>query len=315
MVLCAVVCFLPRFIAFGLAALAGPLVGVATWPQAGAALGLLVLAPVMISAGGAVCAAVYQTWREMNTPLERLAIARALRPWVQGAVMAGLVLGGLFEGGWFVGGAVEVGAMIIPLAAYRRSHYKTAIVAAVIASMVTGWSTAPLVLAGVSLSLVIFRVATGGLPRQWHPLPSPSLWRHPGAAIRCMRCDRRIARSDILGARCVLGAGTGAWIRMRIAFLDLEERMYQSALSFGPEAGLPGDMESHQAPGPAARSAACSRVTQAGRFCSPGRARRARLLTRMIGGVESARSSDISADAAGSVCTWRAPGLPPATAA
>ena len=243
MVLCAVVCFLPRFIAFGLAALAGPLGGVATWPQAGAALGLLLLAPVIISAGAAVCVALYQTWREMNTPLERLAIARALRPWVQGAVMAGLVLGGLFEGGWFVGSAVEVGAMIIPLAAYRRSHYTTATTAAVIASMVTGWSTAPLVLAGVSLGLLLFRVATGGLPRQWHPLPSPSLWRHPGAASRCRRCDHRIARSDILGARHVLGAGTGAWVRLRIAFLDLEERMYQSALSFGRETGLPGDIK------------------------------------------------------------------------
>lgn len=242
MVLCAVVSFMPRFIAFALAALAGPLAGVGTWQQAGAAVGLLVLGPIIITSVSAFCGAAYETWREFGPTMTRLAITRGLRPFVQGVVIVGLTLGGVFEGGWLAGAVIEVSALIIPLVAYQRSHYKTAIVTAVGASAVTGWSAVPLSLACVSLGMVMFRVATGALPRQWHPLPSPSLWRHPGTAVRCLRCDRRISRSDLLGARYVLGSARGPWAQLRIAFLDLEERVYQSALSFGRKTALTGDL-------------------------------------------------------------------------
>ncbi|MFC1430610.1 CHAT domain-containing protein [Streptacidiphilus sp. N1-3] len=154
-------------------------------------------------------------------------------------MIVAVVAASIAEGGWLVGGAVELGVSVVPLIAFQRSHHKTVVVTSIGASTLTGWTVTPLVLAGLAATLAIFTLVTGRLPQQWHPLPKPSMLRHPLEAVRCRRCDRRITRSDIIGARRALGSHTGPWLRFRSVFLDLEERLYQSALSLGSDPGLP----------------------------------------------------------------------------
>src|SRR5579859_3266770 len=239
LLLCAVACFRPRLMMVSFAALLGPLIGSSTWPQAGTAVGLLLLGPLTISLCVALVGAARMLWARDDTAFGRSATVRVIRPWVQGIVIGGLLLGGFQEGGLFAAGATEVGALVVPLLAYWRSYYKVAVVTGVAAAWLTGWTIAPLALAGVSLIVAAYLMSTARLPRQWHPLPPPSVWRHPAQWVRCLLCDREIDRSDILRARRWVSSGSGPWVQYRAAFLDLEERLYQPALSFGRDIVLP----------------------------------------------------------------------------
>lgn len=240
--LAAVVSFRPRLFVLGLAVLLGPLVGSSSWPQAGAGAGLLLAGPFIVSPVVVHAVEARRLWQRADTPAGRALVVRELSPRVKVLVTAGFAVGGFLEGGWFVAGAAEIGALVIPLMAYRRSCYKTAIATGAAASWMTSWSAVPLALAATSLGMEIFRVSTGRLPRQWHPLPSPSIWRYPMEAARCFLCDLRIRRSEIIPARRWLGPATGQWAQYRAALLDLEERLYQPALSFGREMSLPNNL-------------------------------------------------------------------------
>ena len=241
--LCGVVSYRPRLTPVIVVVFFGPLVGLFSWPQAGVAAGLMLLRPALDQTTAAVAAAI-KVWREDDTPIGHAACVRLVRPWVQGIVIVSVVIAAMVEGGWFVGGIVEVMALIIPLWAYQRSHHTSALVLSVVASVVTGWSVAPVVLGGFSLTIALFTLSTSRLPRRWHPLPAPNPWRRPLLGARCHRCDRRIARGDILGARRALGSGHVPWLRFRHAFLDLEERSYQSALSLVQDESLPAALVS-----------------------------------------------------------------------
>lgn len=230
--LCAIVSFRPRLTFLGLAVFIGPPAGSFSWPQAGCAVALLLLGPTVVTTFNALPGAAFKLWRDDSTALGRAATADVIRPWARRFVIASVLTISIVEGSWFLGTMIEVCAVFVPLLAYRRSYHRTAIATGSAASAITGWSIAPLALIGVSFGLEAFRLATARLPRQWHPLPRPSLWQHPMQTIRCIACDRRIAQSDILGARHEMGFGNGQWMRFRFAFLDLEEHLYQSALSF-----------------------------------------------------------------------------------
>ena len=240
--LAAVVSFRPRLFVLGLAVLLGPLVNSSSWLQAGAGAGLLLAGPFIVSRVVVHAVEARRLWKRADTPAGRALVVRELGPRVKVLVATGFAIGGFLEGGWFVAGAAEIGVLVIPLMAYQRSCYKTATATGAAAAWITSWSAVPLALAAASLGMEIFRVSTGRLPRQWHPLPSPSIWRYPMQAARCLLCDLRIRRSEIIPARRWLGPASGQWAQYRAALLDLEERLYQPALSFGREMPLPNNL-------------------------------------------------------------------------
>ncbi|MGV9563582.1 CHAT domain-containing protein [Streptomyces sp. NPDC003480] len=200
---------------------------------------MLLFGVILVTLVTASVAAAQWLWADDDTATGRLATRRIVGQWVQRAVIAGMALAAMAEGGWFADGFLEAAVLVVPLVALSRSAHLTTTATAVAASAVTGWSVTPLVLAGGSLSVVMFVWSTERYPQQWHPLPTPDALHHPLQAARCRLCDRRIARGDLLGARRSLGSGDGPCLQLRRAFLDLEERLYQPALSLANDPALP----------------------------------------------------------------------------
>ena len=143
---------------------------------------------------------------------------------------------------------VEIGlgaVAIVPVALLVwRNLLILAALAAFAGAALTGWPISLLVLAILLAGRVAWHFSARP-PKLWHPLPAVE-WRvGPASWLRLRRCDRRIRGGDFLGARATLERARrpSAHQRLRLAFLDVEERSYQHALGLDPEAeGLHGDL-------------------------------------------------------------------------
>jgi hypothetical protein len=121
-----------------------------------------------------------------------------------------------------------------------RRYLGFATAAALAAAALTGWSLAPLSLAALGVAIIGWG-RTARPPKLWHPFPPVRLPSNPRLWLRLHRCDRQIHLGDLIRARSIVESTSSRSVHdlLRIAFLDVEERCYQAALSLRPdEAGI-----------------------------------------------------------------------------
>lgn len=194
------------------------------------AAGLLVAGPVLFRLVVASIGAAAELVGESESDFERsIAIQVIVGPiWV--CVLALFVVLAFIE--------IGVGAVaMLPVALFVwRNLLILAAFAAFVAAALTGWPFSLLALAILLFGRVAWHFSARP-PKLWYPLPTVGWRADPKVWLRLRRCDRQIRRGDFLGARATLERSRrlGTHHRLRLAFLDVEERSYQPALALDPE--------------------------------------------------------------------------------
>ena len=195
------------------------------------AAGLLLGGPVLFSLVVGSIGAAVDLLRESESDFERSIVIHV----IVGPIWACVLV--LFAALAFV--EIGVGAVaMLPVALFAwRNLLILAAFAAFAAAALTGWPLSLLALAILLCGRVAWHFSARP-PKLWCPLPTAGWSAGPTAWLRLRRCDRRIRRGDLLGARATLERSRrpDAHHRLRLAFLDVEERSYQRALALDPEA-------------------------------------------------------------------------------
>ena len=166
--------------------------------------------------------------RTSSTPgLDRIAAVQVMAGPLRWFIAVAVAVAALAESG-----VVGLAAVALPGILLWRGVLIPSAVLAVGGSAVTGWSRTPLILAGLCVATATWRL-TARPPKLWHPFPATRLALGPMTWLRARRCDRQIRRGDLIRARAILRSARrpSSDLLLRLAFLDLEERSYQTALS------------------------------------------------------------------------------------
>ena len=195
--------------------------------------GLLLLGPLALHLLIRLVGSAVQILRTSEPGMERIAAIQVVAAPAWWCLIGGCSVLAVIEQG-------PLGLMVIavPAALIWRRHFLTALAAALAGSALSGWSVAPLILAGVVATLLAWRLSARA-PTLWHPFPRVRWRREPRTWFRIGRCDRRIRRGDLLRARSIVRSPIEPTDHdaLRLAFLDIEERSYQRALSLTVESG------------------------------------------------------------------------------
>jgi CHAT domain-containing protein len=202
------------------------------------AAGLLLAGPFLFRLVVGSIGAAIELLRETESDFERSLVIHVLVGPIWACVLVFFAVLAFVE--------VGVGAVaMLPVALLiRRNLLIPAAFAAFAAAALTGWSLSLLALAFLLSGRVAWHFSARP-PKLWYPLPTVGWRTNPKGWLRLRRCDRRIRRGDFLGARTTLERSRrpGAHHRLRLAFLDLEERSYQRALALDPAVeGLRGEL-------------------------------------------------------------------------
>jgi hypothetical protein len=205
------------------------LFGLAPLGTALACAALLAIGPTLALLLAALVELPIATMRENEPGLDRFAALLVLVEWGRWPLFGGCALLALLEAG--IGG---LAAVALPAFLLMRRWPALGLAAAVLGSYLSGWSLAPLIVGALAAAILAWRVFASP-PDLWHPFP-PVAWRRPFHWLRLRRCDRRIFNGDLIGARALLRSDAGRIDeRLRLAFLDVEERSYGRALALEPE--------------------------------------------------------------------------------
>lgn len=202
------------------------------------AAGLLLVSPVLFRFVVASVGAAVELVRESESDFERSIAIQVIAGPIWACVLALFALLAFIEIG------VGVVAMLPVALLVWRNLLILAAVAAFAAAALTGWPFSLLALAILLSGRVAWHFSARP-PKLWYPLPRVGWRANPRVRLRLRRCDRRIRRGDFLGARATLERSRrlDAHQRLRLVFLDVEERSYQGALALDPEAErLPGEL-------------------------------------------------------------------------
>jgi hypothetical protein len=206
------------------------LFGLAPWGTALACAVLLALGPTLALLLVALVEVPINTMRESGPGLDRFSALLVLIEWGRWPLFGACALLAFLETG-----IVGLAATAAPAFLLVRRLPALSLSAALLGSYLSGWSLAPLALGAVAGAILAWRLFASP-PDLWHPFPPVSL-RRPLGWLRVRRCDRQIFNGDLIGARALLSSGEAASVdeRLRLAFLDIEERSYGRALALEPE--------------------------------------------------------------------------------
>lgn len=199
--------------------------------QALAAAGLMLVGPVLSLLMVAVLGLPGHLLRSSDNRLARAGAMRLIGGWAWRLLALLAVLATLLSQGILAAAAVT-----IPAAMTWRGRLVPGAVLALAVGAATGWSLAPLILAALCSAAVAWR-GCARVPPVRHPFPAVAPLGEPATWLRVQRAQRRIRRGDLIRARSILTAARrpSSHCALRLAFLDVEERSYQSALSLGAE--------------------------------------------------------------------------------
>lgn len=207
------------------------LLGLVSWGAALACVALLVIGPTLALALFALAELPSVLVRGSEPGLDRLAGLMVFVTWGRWLLFGGCALLAVFEAG-IAGLAVTA----LPAFLLLRRLPAISLVAALAGSYLSGWSLAPLILGGVAGAIVVWHLFASP-PDLWHPFPAISALRRPLGWLRMRRCDQRIFNGDLIGARALLRDELASIDeRLRLAFLDVEERSFGRALALEAEA-------------------------------------------------------------------------------
>lgn len=199
------------------------------------AVGLLLLGPFVVLVAIAVIGLPGYLLQSSETGLERAGALRLITIWAWRSV-AVTVVAGTFA----LQGIVAAATVTAPAAlAWRRKLIASALIA-VSVSAATAWAPPPLILAAVCATAASWRLAARP-PALQHPFPAVKLARDHATGLRVRRADRQIRRGNLIRARSILTKARRPSLdhTLRLAFVDVEERMYQSALSLASKVPPP----------------------------------------------------------------------------
>jgi tetratricopeptide (TPR) repeat protein len=196
---------------------------------------LLLIGPVAILALIAIVELPFYMWRSSARGMERIASMQVIANPARRCLVVAVAIATLVQYG--VGG---LAAVALPGIALWRASWSWCVVFSVAASAVTGWSWPGLVLAGICAVVMVWR-RTARLPELSHPFPPVRAIEGPTTWLRVRRFERRVRQGDLIGARSILRAARrpSPHDLLRLAFLDVEERSYQTALSLNRAAAAP----------------------------------------------------------------------------
>ena len=188
---------------------------------------LLLVGPVAIVALIAIVELPFYLWRSSARGMERIAAIQVIANPARRCVVVAVAIAALAQYG--VGG---LAAIALPGIAMWRGSWTWCFAFSVGASAFAAWSWPGLVLAGICAAVTVWRW-TARPPELSHPFPPVRAIEAPIAWLRARRFERRVRRGDLIGARSILRAvrRPSPHDLLRLAFLDVEERSYQTALS------------------------------------------------------------------------------------
>ena len=130
------------------------------------------------------------------------------------------------------GGVLDVLVLVAPALLIWRKRLEAAVFSGLAGAAIAGWPAAPVVFVALIAAVIIWRLSSRP-PKLWHPLPAVGWRAGPLTWLRLRRCDRRIERGDLFGARSIVEAARSPTRHhvLRLTLLEIEERSYQGALS------------------------------------------------------------------------------------
>ena len=188
---------------------------------------LLLVGPVAMLALVAIVELPFYLRRSAAPGLERIAAMQVIANPVRRGAAVAVAIAALAQYG------VEgLAAIVLPAIALWRASWIWCAALSVGAAALTAWSWPPLLFAGLSVAMMAW-THLARPPELAHPFPPLRVIDGPLAWLRAHRFERRVRHGDLIGARSVLKSSRRASPDdlLRQAFLDVEERSYQTALS------------------------------------------------------------------------------------